>query len=1210
MKQHRNITGAVIFLCCCVRVFADIATDGTVGPAAQTLSGPHYAIGAELGQQAGNNLFHSFSEFSVDSSESATFSGPTNVENVISRVTGGSISTIDGILRSEISGADFYFVNPAGVLFGSDARLDVSGSFHVSTADYIKFGDDQRFYSEPLASEVLSVAAPAAFGFLDDTVGKIEVVGSELALNEGKVLSLVGGETTVNQGSIQVEAGQVNIVSVASAGEVRGLAVPENDLELTGFQGLGSIQVENAGKVDVNGAGGGRIFIRGGSLVMIGGASLSSETQGSEDGQGIDIAVEAHSEIGEKSVISTDTSGSGNGGTLEITAGSLNIDNSIFYSDVDRGATGDGGTIAINVSDQLNITNGTQMNVNTFGAGAGGTLEITTGSLNIDGFQGSLSSGLFADVIAGATGNGGNINITVSDQLSITNLGAIAARSFGSGDGGSIKVTAGSLIIDGSLGSLSSGLFATVREGSSGNGGSIDITVNDHLSLSNGGGINTSTYEEGSGGSIKVAAGSLSIDGFQGSLSSGLFADVIAGATGNGGNINITVSDQLSITNLGAIAARSFGSGDGGLIKVTAGSLIIDGSLGSLSSGLFAAVREGSSGNGGNIDITVNDHLSLSNGGGINTSTYEEGSGGSIKVTAGSLSIDGFQGSLSSGLFADVIAGATGNGGNINITVSDQLSITNLGAIAARSFGSGDGGSIKVTADSLSIDGSLGSLNSGLFTDVAEGATGNSGNINITVNNQLSLTNGGEIYAKTLGSGDAGYIAIAAKELILANGAVITTSTSSTGNAGDIIIGLAAQLSLDDNNQLILDPSLPDNSTGVVSRLLLNEGKIESSSKLDSLEAGKPGTIRIAVADAVRLENNAILNTSAVNSPDDPDQLNDQSGTILIQAPNLVYLFDSSITTNVQGGSSAGGNIAIDPKYVILNNSQITADAFGGSGGNIDIVAEHYFQSSDSLVSASSQQGIDGQINISSPVRNISGSLISLPESYLDADAWAVEKCSARLSGTGSSFVHKGRAGLPTGSNDLWAPEVAWALSGAEVLSSARAYFYRGHYGPAIVELKTGLAETSQSDPQRLAALLLLSQAYQRQGHYNLSETVLLEAQAAAQEQDNLAGQVGVKIALSDFYLAMQKRDKADSLGMEAIELAYGLEDLELAARALHNWGNLSLAYEDIEEAEFAYAESLSLYQEQANGEAALRVLSNSIEMDLLAGRFETALDK
>ncbi|MBE9563141.1 MAG: filamentous hemagglutinin N-terminal domain-containing protein, partial [Proteobacteria bacterium] len=108
---------------------AEIITDGTLGQNIN-LSGPDFQVTSDLGQQHGGNLFHSFQDFNLNNLESATFSGPNSVHNILSRVTGGNPSNIDGLIRSTIPNADFYFLNPYGVMFGPNARLDVQGSFH------------------------------------------------------------------------------------------------------------------------------------------------------------------------------------------------------------------------------------------------------------------------------------------------------------------------------------------------------------------------------------------------------------------------------------------------------------------------------------------------------------------------------------------------------------------------------------------------------------------------------------------------------------------------------------------------------------------------------------------------------------------------------------------------------------------------------------------------------------------------------------------------------------------------------------------------------------------------------------------------------------------------------------------------------------------------------------------------------------------------
>jgi len=134
----------ILLLTISLSINAEVTLDGTLGRGG-ALPGPDYLIGADLGQQHGGNLFHSFKDFNLQSFESATFSGPSNVNNVISRVTGGNPSQIDGLIRSTILNADMYLVNPYGIMFGPNAQLDVQGSFHASTADYLRLGDGGHF---------------------------------------------------------------------------------------------------------------------------------------------------------------------------------------------------------------------------------------------------------------------------------------------------------------------------------------------------------------------------------------------------------------------------------------------------------------------------------------------------------------------------------------------------------------------------------------------------------------------------------------------------------------------------------------------------------------------------------------------------------------------------------------------------------------------------------------------------------------------------------------------------------------------------------------------------------------------------------------------------------------------------------------------------------------------------------------------------------
>jgi filamentous hemagglutinin family protein len=168
---------------------AEVATDGTLG-AVVRLTGRDVKVPARLGQRRGRNLFHSFERFGIETGNKVTFTGPDGLKNVISRVTGGAPSKIDGTLASTVRGADVWLLNPAGILFGPNARLDVKGSFHASTADELRFEDGKAFSALDPGGSVLSVVPPAAFGFLGaKPPGRIAVDQSVLEVKEGASLS-------------------------------------------------------------------------------------------------------------------------------------------------------------------------------------------------------------------------------------------------------------------------------------------------------------------------------------------------------------------------------------------------------------------------------------------------------------------------------------------------------------------------------------------------------------------------------------------------------------------------------------------------------------------------------------------------------------------------------------------------------------------------------------------------------------------------------------------------------------------------------------------------------------------------------------------------------------------------------------------------------------------------------------------------------------
>jgi filamentous hemagglutinin family protein len=447
----------------CTATTADVTLDGSLGPGGE-LSGPDYAITANLGRQAGGNLFHSFGRFNINTGESATFSGPSTVENILSRVTGGQASSIDGLLRTDFPGAspNLFLMNPSGVMFGPNAELDVQGSFHATTADYVKLADGVRFNAVPSAADaVLTTAPPEAFGFLGERQpAGIGVRGSLLKVPDGETLSVVGGDIRIADGTLYAPGGRIDMASVASKGEVVPNAPGQTpDLGVASFEKLGKIEISHSFtprpeinvldilNVDTSGEGGGSIFIRGGQF-MLNNSWVFADNWGAQDSLGgIDIQADTISlQAGSK--ITANVLASGRGGNISIETGSLElmdfsfIDNGLqpFFDDEANLFVGSGnaGAIEIKARDTIKMSGSVILSF-TEGEGDAGNISIEAGSLELmdqSGISSQSSSG-----ISVPPGNAGTIEIKVRDTIKMSDS-TVDTLALTGGDAGNISIEA------------------------------------------------------------------------------------------------------------------------------------------------------------------------------------------------------------------------------------------------------------------------------------------------------------------------------------------------------------------------------------------------------------------------------------------------------------------------------------------------------------------------------------------------------------------------------------------------------------------------------------------------------------------------------------------------------------------------------------------------------------------------------------------------
>ncbi|EDN71015.1 Large exoprotein containing haemagglutination activity domain [Beggiatoa sp. PS] len=643
---------------------AQITTDGTLGQALN-LPGPDYQIGPDLGQQQGGNLFHSFQDFNLQRLESATFSGPNHIQNVISRVTGGNPSNIDGLFRSTIPGADVYFLNPYGIMFGPNARLDVQGSFHASTADYLRLEDGGRFNARNPSDSILTVAPIESFGFLTDSPAPIATQDSDLSVPENKTLSLIGGGINMTgklpylndkkqvtySSSLTAEFGRINLASVFGPNQV---TLTADDLILSGQ--ADDITVANT-EIITSGEGGGSIYVRANKFTLDA-ARLQSDTLG--DAPGNIISVQAHQIFAfNGSRLSSSTFGLGNAGDIDIQvsdimeiggdnialggflaySSSVTVDSGQFYDlTTPEVETGDAGKIRIQAG-QFSLKEGASIQARTFGTGHAGHIDLTVnGDFILSGYN--------------STGNGPVILSGTSHHIE------------NAGNAGDIYIKASNLHLrDGAL--ISSETFGP------GQGGNITIQVENSIHLSG------QYHFYNTTNSSRISVASIVISNHNsgtGTISEDLQA-------GDAGKI-IIIADQLSLRDAADITASTKHSGQGGNIDIHVNSLSLKDD-----SGIYSS-SEGQ-GQAANIHLQVDESLQMQNG--LISTATEQTDGGNIEITS-----PGYL-DLENSAITTSVKTEKGNGGNINIE-NPQFVVLNQGQIKAQA-NAGYGGNIRIVAE-------------------------------------------------------------------------------------------------------------------------------------------------------------------------------------------------------------------------------------------------------------------------------------------------------------------------------------------------------------------------------------------------------------------------------------------------------------------------------------------------------------------------------
>ncbi len=641
-----------------VAVAQVVIPDGSLGTQVQ-LDPLEQSFSVTGGALRGINLFHSFETFSPGTGDvrfDLQVNGFEEVERIFSRVTGGEVSHIDGLLQTLGGNApDLFLLNPQGVVFGPNARLDLGGSLIGTTAEAIQFGDGFRFSTTVSPSDtLLSLSVPVGLQLGQDA-GAISLIGpgheisvppiaelptllqaapadyeKGLRLASGNTLALIGNGIRLEGGTLQSQFPQGGVQFSLGSGSDGVVEIqPETQwgwsFDYGNLQSSSDIWLGNQARIDGSGGLPSRIQVSGKNVTLAEGTAVYSQNLGIFPNGAITFQVDelltlaGSTDPGKiPSSVRNSSLSLGDGGAIDIKAGDLllwgggNIATNSFSND------GDSGNIKIDVENDIRLTSFLEPQApspfltfiisSTWAEGDGGLIDVKTGNLRLENGVLISSSALFS------SGNSNDLNIAAEDSIVIEGfnpendfISAISSSSFSLGNAGSINVVTPRL-------SLFDGGFISASVYKGGDAGNITVNASELIEIRNRGLVDESFLNP------SISSNAINNDN---AVLRRLF-DIVGQPTGGAGSV-IIQTPNLQLSKNGGINVTNEGSGDAGELEITAQILSLDQAT------LRATTEEG---NGGNITLQGVDTLTLRNESKISASAGGQGNGGNIDIAA------------------------------------------------------------------------------------------------------------------------------------------------------------------------------------------------------------------------------------------------------------------------------------------------------------------------------------------------------------------------------------------------------------------------------------------------------------------------------------------------------------------------------------------------------------------------------------------------
>jgi filamentous hemagglutinin family protein len=963
---------------------AQVVPDNTLGAESSVVT-PDVEINGipsdriDGGATRGANLFHSFEEFNVGEGRGAYFSNPAAIENILSRVTGSNPSNILGTL-GVLGNANLFLLNPNGIVFGPNARLDVRGSFLGSTADSLVFGNGFEFSAtNPQAPPLLTVNIPIGLRFRENPGN---ITNQSAALNfatftpdglqvpPGETLALIGGDVSFDGGKITAPGARVELGGLSAAGEVNfnddgSLSFPEN-VERS------DLYLSNSAEVNVRAGGGGNITIDAQNVELLEGSKLLAgidERLGSPNAQAGNIEINATEtiQIANESAISNRVlfSGVGNGGNIFLTTNILEGRNGAVI-DASTFGQGNAGKILIRVADEFTLVgSGILSNVGSEAIGNVGEIRIDAGSVTFTD-ETQLQAGFFS----GGQGNRGIISVQATDSVSLENTQFFANVESGAvGDSSNIQISGQSVFLNGSL--------LKARNEGQGNAGNISVTA-DSVTLLNGSSIDSSNiFGTGNAGTVEINAK----NGVSFSGDSYIFASSVG--TGNGGNVTVRAGGAVSLANSDISSTASLGTASrGGDISITARSLSLTDNS---DLGAFGAEEGGA----GNITVRTTDFVSLDNDSSLSVFASGTGAGGNIEIETGKLSVrngSSFLASLVS--LSDSVVVGDQSAGKLTVNASDSVEVSGGSSLSVDTTGDGNAGNITINTKKLTVrDGAR-------ISSSALGGKGSAGTILINASESVELTgttpdglSSSQITTDTGEEGNAGNIQITTGRLVIQDGSRISSLTSldSSGEGGNLEVNASESVEVSGVRLLGgFNPTSLDTSTAgtgdagdiniTTNRLIVRDGAAITSATTND---GQAGNVEINALESVEVSGTSTLfllpsKITTQNLPLFGAEGFQGAGNILINTPQLTLSDRGQITATTSGIGDAGDILVRDANIVSLTGgaqilSQTTAE---GNAGNLEIDASNRVTISGSgtgLLAQTEGSGNAGSITLDTP---------------------------------------------------------------------------------------------------------------------------------------------------------------------------------------------------------------------------------------------------